>query len=133
MDRRQADRRRRQQMMDDERRDRERRSTTRRTKPRVELEIWVEERQGSDSYLRRTRNLSEAGVFFDVALPSPVGTEVSLRFELPGDPDPVVATGEVVTAGIGPSQLGMGIKFTHVEGDGIERIRALIRASIGPG
>lgn len=133
LDRRQADRRRRQNAIDDERRGHERRTTTRRKIPRVDLEIWVEEHRGTDRYLRRTRNLSEAGVFFDVALPSPVGSEVTLEFTLPGDPRPIVAHGEVVSSGSGPDHLGMGVRFTRVEDDGARRIRALVQAAAGQG
>lgn len=84
---------------------------------------------GSDTYLRRTSNLSEQGVFFDVAVPSPVGTEVALRFTLPGDRTPVEATGEVVSTGSGPSGLGMGVKFTRIDPASQERIRAFVNKS----
>lgn len=90
------------------------------------MSIWVEESDGTNTYLRRTGNLSEDGVFFDVALPSPVGSQVTLRFNLPGDTEEVVAVGEVVNVGASEEHLGMGIAFSRVEGAGKERIRSFI-------
>lgn len=112
-----------------ERRTGERRDDTpRRRSPRIPVSIWVEESDGTNSYLRRTGDLSEDGVFFDVALPSPVGSRVTLRFTLPGDTEEVMAVGEVANVGSTEDHLGMGIAFTHIEGDGRERIRDFIRS-----
>ena len=130
-DRRRGERRRGQNTAASEQRRSERRSEARRRNPRVEIEIWVEEVVGKDRYLRRTRNLSEEGVAFDVALPSAVGQPVSLRFKLPGRLGEVVAEGEVVSAGTGEEGLGMGIRFTRIEGDGARRIRELVRSAAG--
>jgi len=127
-DRRGGERRRSGQPTADEQRQSERRRRTRREKPRVEIEIWVEEIVGQDRYLRRTRDLSEQGVAFDVALPSAVGQPVSLRFKLPGRLGEIAAEGEVVSVGTGDAGLGMGIRFTRIEGDGARRIRELVRA-----
>lgn len=129
-DRRRGERRQSEQSAAPEQRHADRRRQTRREKPRVEIEIWVEEIVGQDRYLRRTRDLSEQGVAFDVALPSAVGRAVSLRFKLPGRLGEIVAEGEVVSAGTGDAGLGMGIRFTRIEGDGARRIRELVRAAL---
>lgn len=131
IDRRKADRRRKQpSAVSKERRAGERRDhTPRRRSPRVPVSIWVEESDGTNTYLRRTGDLSEDGVFFDVALPSPVGSKVTLRFTLPGETEEVVAVGEVANVGTAAGHLGMGIAFTRIEGDGKKRIRKFILSS----
>ena len=116
--------------MPEDRRRHERRMHERRGSKRVELEVWVEEHRDRESYLRRTRNLSAEGLFFDVALPTAVGTVVSLRFTLPGDEEPIVARGEVVNVGTGPGGLGMGIYLTEMEGDGRERLQEFVESLV---
>jgi hypothetical protein len=127
-DRRQSDRRHEEQEVPEDRRHNERRMQERRGSDRVEVEVWVEEHRDKESYLRRTRNLSAEGLFFDVALPTAVGTGVTLRFTLPGDTVPIVARGEVVNVGTGPGGLGMGIYLTEIDGDGKQRLRVFVEA-----
>lgn len=102
----------------------------RRQQTRVPLELWTEEILGEDIYYRRTGNVSEGGVYFEHALPHPLGTEVTLKFALPGDAEMVVARGEVVNVASQSGGLGMGVKFVHVEGNGRERIREHIRRNL---
>jgi len=130
-DRRRQDRRRHDRPVAEDRRTRERRGPSRRRSRRVEVEIWVEELLGRDRYMRRTHDLSEDGVFFDVALPSPVGSQVTLRFTVPGDRQPIVAYGEVATVGAGDKQLGIGVRFTRFDGDGKRRLREFLRSVAG--
>ncbi|MEE8410633.1 MAG: PilZ domain-containing protein [Myxococcota bacterium] len=100
----------------------------RREEIRVPLELWMEEVSGDDVYFRRTGNVSIGGVYFDRAIPHSLGTEVTLKFALPGDKEMVVARGQVVSAAGSNDGLGMGVKFISVEGDGQKRIRSYIRA-----
>jgi len=89
----------------------------------------MEELSGDDIYFRRSGNIAAGGVFFDRAIPHPLGTVVTLKFALPGDREMVVARGEVVSSAASPDGLGMGVKFVHVEGDGAQRIRAFLTSA----
>jgi len=112
----------------DERRASERRSATdRRDDVRVPLELWMEELKGDHVYFRRTGNVSIGGVYFDNALPHEAGTEVTLKFNIPGDREMIVARGRVICP-TARQKVGMRVKFISVEGSGKERIRCLIKS-----
>ncbi len=81
-----------------------------------------------DVYFRRTGNVSAGGAFFERAVPHAVGTELTLKFLLPGEREKIVARGEVVSAPGGRGGLGMGIRFRRFEGDGQSRMRAFLLA-----
>ena len=109
------------------RRQNERRALTRRSCPRIQTELWAEELGGEDScYFRRVANLSEGGLFFDVAVPINAGAPVTLRLKLPGEVNSVEARGRVARVG-GGKTLGMGIAFTSFEGDGRQRVGEYVR------
>ena len=79
-DRRAGDRRKQQVNVTVERRSNERRQAIdRRVATRVPLELWMEEVSGDDVYFRRTGNVSVGGVYFDRAIPHPLGTIVTLN------------------------------------------------------
>jgi uncharacterized protein (TIGR02266 family) len=126
-DRRSNDRRHARLMVPLERRNKERRTNERRRSVRVPLELWMEEIAGDDVYFRRTGNVSAGGVYFDRAIPHPLGTMVTLKFTLPGKPEMVVARGEVVHTPAEPEELGMRVRFISVEGEGRKRLREYIR------
>ena len=108
------------------RRNNERRQGERRAAPRVPLELWMEEAVGEEIYFRRTGNVSLGGVFFDNAIPHQAGTELTLKFTLPGDREMVVARGTVVNKGNNTNPLGMRVRFVNIEGDGKLRIKNFI-------
>lgn len=128
-DRRVADRRKTTSSVSVDRRRTDRRQGDRRGDTRFPLELWMEEMSGDDIYFRRSGNIAPGGVFFDRAIPHPLGTVVTLKFALPGDREMVVARGEVVSAAASNDGLGMGVKFVHVEGDGAMRIRAFLKSA----
>lgn len=112
----------------EERRRNQRRTTQRRTDARIPLELWMEEvSDEGDVYFRRTGNVSSGGVYFDRSIPHPVGTELTLKFAIPGDKEMVVARGEVVSTRNGTNELGMGVKFRKFEGNGQSRMRDFLR------
>ena len=113
------------------RRKSERRTRTkdRRENLRVSLELWMEELVGDDVYFRRTGNLSTGGVFFDSAIPHDLGTEMTLKFTLPGSKEMVVARGKVVSHSDQEDGLGMGVKFISIEGDGKQRLKSFVSAA----
>ena len=82
----------------------------RRRDPRVPLELWMEEMSGDDVYFRRTGDVSEGGVFFEGAIPHKQGTEVTLKFALPGDREMVVARGKVLNSASDPQGPGYASK-----------------------
>jgi uncharacterized protein (TIGR02266 family) len=59
-------------------------------------------------------NLSAWGAFIRTAVPFDVGSQVVLRFEMPGGGSPVTSLGRVVWSNPDPSKwsgMGMGIEF----------------------
>jgi hypothetical protein len=65
-------------------------------------------------------DLSTTGAFFPNAVPYPVGTEVELSFQLPGDDGTIRCLGEVVAVGGG---VGMDLKFRELLPADQRRIR----------
>ena len=87
----------------------------------------MEELAGEDVYFRRTGNVSEGGVYFDNAIPHEKGTMLTLKFALPGEREMIVARGKVVSSKGPENQIGMGVKFVSIEGDGSKRISSHIK------
>ena len=113
---------------DPNRRKDERRKGERREDQRVAIELWMEEIVGDDVYFRRTGNLSTGGVFLDNAIPHELGTVMTLKFTLPGSKEMVVARASVVSQAAQAKELGMGVQFISIEGDGKTRIKAYIKS-----
>jgi uncharacterized protein (TIGR02266 family) len=97
----------------------ERRRGDRRSGVRIEVNIWVEEMKGQDTYFQRTGNLSIGGIFFERIIPHPIGTRVRLKFELPDHNGMIDTTGEVVNVAADQEGLGAGIRF--IELDAVEK------------
>lgn len=111
------------------RKESERRGSERRENTRVSLELWMEEQVGDDVYFRRTGNLSAGGVYFDSAIPHQLGTEMTLKFTLPGCREMVVARAKVVSHSEKASDgLGMGVKFISFEGNGKDKLKGYMLA-----
>lgn len=115
------------------RRDERRRANERRAELRVPIDLWMEEVRGDEVYFRRSCNLSEGGVLFEQSIPYPVGTQLQLRFTLPGESAPLSAQAEVVSAQVVSAAqekdgLGMGIKFLDLGSSGRAHIRAYLHA-----
>jgi hypothetical protein len=98
------------------------RADDKRRERRIPVELWIEAERDGELYFQRASNLSVGGAYFTQTIPLPVGTRVSLRFELPGDPTCIECQGEIVTAG----DLGMGVQFVSVQERDRGRIEALI-------
>lgn len=103
-------------------------ASDRRRHPRVPLQLWIEELEGEDLYLRRAGDLSEGGVGLEVPVPVAPHSIVRLRVPLPGDARPVTAAGRVVETRDKGSGLGLGVEFLTVEGDGRRRLRQFLSA-----
>jgi len=101
----------------------------RRTNVRVPIDLWMEEVHGDEVYFRRSCNISEGGVLFDQSIPHPVGTQITLRFQLPGTVHELTTKGEVVAAAHVRDGLGMGVKFTEISKAHLETLRDFIGTS----
>lgn len=124
-ERRKGERRQRSQPVDPDRRRTDRRnSSDRRQRLRLPVEMWMEEVAGNDIYFRRTGNVSPGGVYFDKAIPHPVGTCLTLKFNLPGTDLILSAHGVVIS--IAADGLGMGVRFDRFDGDGAEQLERFI-------
>lgn len=93
----------------------DRRQGERRQAVRAAVDLWVEELRGNELYFRRTSNLSTGGMYFEQSLPHAVGTQVELKFTLPGHDEVVEAQAEVVNTPEGGEGLGMGLRFVHLD------------------
>ena len=98
----------------------------RRRSARIPVEMWVEEASDRELYFQRGANISEGGIYLEHTLPHPLGTEVSLRFVLPGDEEPIRVKGETVNVKEACPGLGMGIKFIDLSEDARTRIVAYV-------
>jgi uncharacterized protein (TIGR02266 family) len=98
---------------------------------RVPVQIWVEEKTDRELYFQRSANLSIGGIYLENTIPHPVGTRVTLRFQLPGDDAKLEVKAEVAAAIAGEEEFGMGLKFLEL-GDGIaEKIQQYIARTSG--
>jgi uncharacterized protein (TIGR02266 family) len=97
-------------------------SMERRRSVRINVSIAVEVRDGRGFSLHSSRDISEGGIYFDRAIPHPVGERVHLVFTLPGDERPVHCEGEVVNVP-DTHEFGMGIRFVSLQPNDLERIR----------
>lgn len=125
-DRRGQDRRKKNTKVTVDRRQQPRRKNDRRSVKRIPLELWMEEVSGDDIYFRRSGNIGEGGVYFDMAAPHSIGTMMTLKFALPGEHEMIIARGEVVSTSGTHGSGGMRVKFVNIEGDGRRRLREYI-------
>jgi uncharacterized protein (TIGR02266 family) len=93
----------------------DRRKADRRGGTRVSISLWVEEKKGEDLYFQQAGNLSTGGVFFERTIPHPIGTQVKLKFELPGKEGVIETTGEVVSAPGSSNGFGAGVRFVNLD------------------
>lgn len=99
----------------------------RRVYPRVPVDLWVEESGAEGKTLRRSANLSRGGIFLEHAVPLPVGSEIDLRFSLPGDSGGEIAVRGRIVSHFGPDGFGMGVSFVNPDADTILRIDRYLR------
>ncbi len=94
---------------------------------RVPVQIWVEEAATDhELYYQRSANLSAGGMYLENTIPRAIGTQVTLRFNLPGDQDRFEVRAEVVSAIAGEEEFGMALKFVNLEPQRAERIRQFV-------
>ncbi len=88
----------------------------RRGATRAELMVRIEYSTVDEMFSEFTRDINEGGLFIETKKPRPVGTEIALRFALPGGEGVIETTGLVVRiAEPGRSGLpGMGVEFDEL-------------------
>lgn len=107
-----------------------------RSSPRTAERIMarLEVKMGAEKALRvvQMRDISATGMRVSTRGLLPVGTWITLEFNLPGDPEAICAQAEVVRhcSQETESMQGMGIRFTAFEEDGGSRLQEHIRGRI---
>lgn len=102
----------------------------RRRADRRDLLVRVEYSTIDEIFSEFTRDINEGGLFIETEKPRSAGTEVAMRFNLPGSHEPLHTIGRVVwarSAG-GSAPAGMGIEFDELTKDDRERINDMIRS-----
>lgn len=93
-----------------------------RREARVPVELWIEVEREGELYYQRAGNLSVGGAFFVQTIPLPLGTRVTLKFELPGDKQEIACEGDIVSA----KELGMGVQFVGLADADKARLEKLV-------
>jgi len=102
----------------------------RRRTERTDLLVRIEYSTIDEIFSEFTRDINEGGLFIETEKPRPMGTEVAMRFNLPGGEDPLQTVGRVVwvrSAG-GSLPAGMGIEFDELTALDRQRINDMIRS-----
>lgn len=103
----------------------DRRSGERRRWPRVPVHLWGETTDGEATYFHQAADLSAGGVFFETAIPLPVGTVVSVRLDEPAGGAFFEGRGVVVNVP-DHGRPGMGVRFVDVDEAGRARLEAAV-------
>jgi uncharacterized protein (TIGR02266 family) len=104
-------------------------SFDRRTALRAPVSLAVEVRDGRGFSLHSTRDISSGGLYFDRAIPHPVGARVQLAFSLPGEATAIRCDGEVVNVP-DTKGYGMGIRFLDLAPADADRIERFAREAL---
>ena len=97
---------------------------------RSDLLVRVEYSTIDEIFSEFTRDINEGGLFIETEKPRPTGTEVAMRFNLPGNQEPLQTVGRVVwvrSAG-GDAPAGMGIEFDELTLEARQRINDMVRS-----
>lgn len=102
----------------------------RRRSHRAELVVRVDYATVDEMFSEFTRDINEGGLFIETEKPRPIGTEVTLHFNLPGSGEALSTVGRVVRLGRGDhsNAPGMGVEFEELEPDDRRKINSIIRA-----
>ena len=101
----------------------------RRRSERAELIVRVDYATVDELFSEFTRDINEGGLFIETEKPRPVGTVVSLHFNLPGSDRTVKTEGTVVRVSDGQEgrTAGMGIEFEELPPEARAHINQVIR------
>jgi uncharacterized protein (TIGR02266 family) len=97
---------------------------------------WVDVQDRTESYKVKSLNLSEQGIFIRIETPLALGTEVLLRFRLPGSSDALSVKGEVVWVRNRPEDedepAGKGIRFKDLDPESSRSLKAFLEKTRPP-
>jgi hypothetical protein len=100
----------------------------RRESQRVPCRFQVREKAVGGSFVEHEGNLALGGIYY-AELHPPVGVVVEVRFLLPGQPDEVMALGEVIRVSAEGEKFGAHLRFTEIP---VESELAVARYLQGP-
>ena len=101
----------------------------RRKSERADVVVQVAYHTVDELFSEFARNINEGGLFVETDTLHPVGTEVSLQFNIPGSDEPLHVVGRVAhtTDGDSGESAGIGIEFDDLDGQARQRINQLVR------
>ncbi len=106
-----------------------------RAHPRAAITIEIEFKEEMDFIKAYLLNISGGGIFIKIDEALLLDTIVHLRFKLPRDSRLIEAEGKIVwcnpKGGRGYFPKGIGIKFTKLDSDDAERIKAFVDKHYG--
>ena len=102
----------------------------RRRSQRADLIVRVDYSTVDEMFSEFTRDINEGGLFIETEKPKSIGTEVTMRFNLPGSAAGIETIGRVVriSAGDDATPPGMGIEFDELTEADRARIDEIVRA-----
>ena len=105
-------------------------ASDRRRSHRRQLVVRVQYETVDELFSEFTSDINDGGLFIETDSPQPLGTEVSMRFDLPGQNRPLVTVGRVVRVNNGSNDdpAGMGVEFEALDGEASSVINDLIRS-----
>jgi hypothetical protein len=95
----------------------DRRETERRLDARVPVDMWITAERDQERSYSHSADLSAGGMAIDCGWPHPIGTQVTLRFMLPGTEYEFNTEGEVVGASWVEGRPVTNLRFTNLSGD----------------
>ena len=106
------------------------RAPERRRSKRAEFIVRVGYATVDEFFSDFSRDINEGGLFIETDFPCPLGTEVSLSFQLPGTDETIETRGRVVREASETldQPAGMGIEFEALSDNVRARIDVLVRS-----
>jgi hypothetical protein len=105
----------------------------RRQEPRVPVDLWIRQEYGHDVSYTHTADISTGGMQFDHGFPHPIGTEVELRFALPGAEHEFKVAAEVVASGLRRERPVTHLRFLKMTVDEDVLLTRFVRGQLKPG
>jgi type IV pilus assembly protein PilZ len=101
----------------------------RRKSPRADVVVRVSYQTVDELFSEFARNINEGGLFVETERPHPIGTSISLQFQIPGSDEPIKVEGAVVriSDGTAAEPPGMGIEFEDLDRAARHHINELVR------
>jgi uncharacterized protein (TIGR02266 family) len=97
---------------------------------RVDHAFEIEYKKAEDFFTAYSANIGGGGVFIKTQALLPTGSQVNLRFNLPGDPAPIHTAARIVWHAE-RGEPGMGAEFLHLSPADQIRINAFLRRAKG--